>query len=180
VDDILTKTYQQLGKSKPHGNAKRPVLPKPEPDDPEPTQSIIEANPAGDTIKVDTDALIIKADTSAPAIKADAGDDNLKADQADPTAKPDTAESILAKEKPRDVTPAVGGKKLASRTKKRSQDDGLNKVSTKPYAGLFEATIKADATPPVIEIKDLRPNMAEGESVWTEPLKCLVCAKEID
>jgi hypothetical protein len=49
----------------------------------------------------------------------------------------------------------------------------------KPYLGLFQASLKMDASPPEIEIEDLRENVEGGEKKWTEPIKCLLCQTQV-
>ncbi|KAI0136222.1 hypothetical protein BJ170DRAFT_677102 [Xylariales sp. AK1849] len=46
---------------------------------------------------------------------------------------------------------------------------------SKPYLGLFEAVIRNDLSPPVVEINDLRQGVTGGEKSWTEPIRCMLC-----
>ncbi|RYP56568.1 hypothetical protein DL771_011747 [Monosporascus sp. 5C6A] len=50
----------------------------------------------------------------------------------------------------------------------------------RPYEGLFEAAIRGNVSPLVIEIRDLRENVTREEKEWTESIGCLVCGHQIN
>ncbi|RYO97366.1 hypothetical protein DL765_011210 [Monosporascus sp. GIB2] len=52
--------------------------------------------------------------------------------------------------------------------------------TARPYEGLFEAAIRSNVSPLVIEIRDLRENVTREEKEWTESIGCLVCGHQIN
>lgn len=75
------------------------------------------------------------------------------------------------------ITPAAPSPEL-KRKGRPPKSQSKAAAAPKPYEGLFSATIN-DASPPVVEIRDLRENVSDGEKTWTEPLHCLLCSTEI-
>jgi hypothetical protein len=64
------------------------------------------------------------------------------------------------------------------RGRPRKSEGGATDASV-PYQGLFEAVIRNDLAPPVVEIRDLRQDVSGGEKLWTEPIRCLMCQEVI-
>ncbi|EQL01073.1 ebs-bah-phd domain-containing protein [Ophiocordyceps sinensis CO18] len=54
------------------------------------------------------------------------------------------------------------------------------KVESRPYEGLFEASLKLDDGPTMWRITDLRAKVSGGDRTWTERAQCLVCGTKID
>ncbi|KAH7016045.1 BAH domain-containing protein [Microdochium trichocladiopsis] len=67
----------------------------------------------------------------------------------------------------------------APEPKKRGRGRKSDAQEAKPYEGYFSAIIRSDASPPVVEITDLREEVTGGLKEWTEPLDCLVCGQQI-
>jgi hypothetical protein len=69
------------------------------------------------------------------------------------------------------AAPAMGSAKNGR--KKKTGDP-------KPYAGLFEATLKMQEGPTVWEIRGLRENVTGNDKSWTEKAYCLICGACIE
>ncbi|KAH7112689.1 hypothetical protein EDB81DRAFT_873605 [Dactylonectria macrodidyma] len=62
----------------------------------------------------------------------------------------------------------------AKKSRKRKGAD------SKPYEGLFKATLNLSEGPTTWEIQDLRENVSGGEPSWSEQVYCLLCGVTID
>ncbi|EXM14117.1 Bromo adjacent homology (BAH) domain [Fusarium oxysporum f. sp. vasinfectum] len=91
-----------------------------------------------------------------------------------------------ARETPRETeTPTPGptpSRPLATASVKGSAKKGREKktADSKPYLGLFEATLKMQDGPTAWEIRDLGENVKGGDKTWTEKAHCLLCGSSID
>jgi len=64
--------------------------------------------------------------------------------------------------------------------KKRVAGDGIfDSKAARPYEGLFDATVRMDLTPNMMEFRDLRVGVEGGEKKWMEPIHCLICGSQI-
>ncbi|KAH6975597.1 hypothetical protein EDB80DRAFT_310206 [Ilyonectria destructans] len=61
----------------------------------------------------------------------------------------------------------------AKKSRKKNTD-------SRPYIGLFEATLKLDDGRTTWTIHDLRENVSGGEKIWNEQAHCLLCGVTID
>ncbi|KAI1437634.1 hypothetical protein GGR50DRAFT_51129 [Xylaria sp. CBS 124048] len=73
------------------------------------------------------------------------------------------------------TTVTVSGPKRNARRRQKSE---IQRHHHKPYEGLFSGIVIGDASPPVIEIRDLRENVG-GSKSWTETFDCLLCGTQI-
>jgi hypothetical protein len=90
------------------------------------------------------------------------------------------------------ATPKSATKLTVRRGKKVSEANGDssngagngngNNSKAKPWDGLFEVAFKLlpESNVPILEIKDLREGVVGGEKLWTEPVKCLLCGKQVN
>ncbi|KAH9902303.1 hypothetical protein F4778DRAFT_781534 [Xylariomycetidae sp. FL2044] len=157
IHETLLNTYMRLGTDKPH----KPTSMKEEngegakrPLSPSESGAAQTAEQSIDVKPEEQQSTIKLADVekALPAIKAE-----------DPTRA--------------SSTPTTGESKRKRRPRKSEPGDP---GTTKPYQGLFEATIKDDHTgPPVVEIVDLREGVTGGERSWIESLRCIACNEEI-
>ncbi|WDK14429.1 BAH domain-containing protein [Colletotrichum graminicola] len=173
-EDALMRTYDRLGRDKPHFNAMPPV---------DRTTSVADSD-IKEEKKLDNGV-------NGPLSPSESGADVKQTIDAKPSDAPEETNGQSATEGTPAVldervsqpptTPATPSalelsgtsRKIRSGKKKASASDA------KPWEGLFEAKILMDMNPTRIEIKDLRENVTEGDKVWTEPLLCLVCEVEI-
>ncbi len=161
IDEALTKTYERLGKDTPHKSATSPTKHLKEEDGVKRPLSPKEpvAGATQQTIDVNSDGL-------PPTPPAAASKENAK--QEAPADDDDTKTGGT-------ISSAVDAKVLVRRSKQRTKEE-----QSKPYLGLFDATILPNAAPPTIEIRDLRDNVDGGEKSWVESLSCIVCGKAIN
>ncbi|PHH87753.1 hypothetical protein CDD83_8452 [Cordyceps sp. RAO-2017] len=165
LHDALTRVYDRLGTDKPHrsgGDLAGSSSAKVEMDD-KPAAALRSTTP--------TD---IKGEETQSTIGVRDGEngDSVPAKQIDGIT-PKTTESPIP------GTPAPVADKLPkSSTAKRGR---MRKgAESKPYEGLFEATIKLDDGPTVWRVTDLRANVSGGDRTWAERARCLVCGTTID
>lgn len=102
---------------------------------------------------------------------------DVKSEDQKPT-NTGNADGVRATGKSESSTVPIVVPRSESKPKGRPRKSDVNHVNSKPYQGLFTAVIN-DTTPPVVEIQDLRENVAGGEKTWTEPIHCLLCHAEI-
>lgn len=155
TDDILAKVYDRLGTGKPHVSEK-PVVKK-EKEDEEMANAPLSPT---ETKAEDTQATI--------DVRGGETSNNVKIKQIDgetpnPTETPTPA--------PATELPA----KLSSEKKGRKKP-----TASKPWQGLFEATLMMNEGPTHWVIEDLRRNVSGGESTWTEKADCLICGVAIE
>jgi hypothetical protein len=147
------KTFKRLGKDKPHQSAQSPMK----------------------GMKEEEEGVKRPLSPKEPVAGAtqqtiDVNPDGVRDEE------PKQETSVEVEEESKSIEQSVDDKALVRRTKlriKREEDP------SKPYLGLFSASILADATPPTIEITDLRDDVTGGDKVWTEQLSCLVCGTPI-
>ncbi|KAI1820356.1 hypothetical protein F4861DRAFT_72759 [Xylaria intraflava] len=152
VHEALTKTFARLGDSKPH----KPARTKTE--EPEGGQRPLSPTDSG-------------AQTSQKSIDVKPEDTN--------TIQLADVESAGPPVKGEKRTGRSGGGPDPRRKWRRRKSETSRVVNSRPYEGLFSAVINDDASPPVLEIRDLRENVTEGEKSWVEPLHCLLCGVQI-
>ncbi|OBS16533.1 hypothetical protein FPOA_12852 [Fusarium poae] len=158
VHGILMQVYERLGTDKPHRS--EGFLVKEE----NPEKAIHPPSP--------TDA---EEKEAQPTINIRPGEtnDNVHVKKA-------------ARETPHETeTPTPGqtpSRSIATASAKGSAKKGYKKKTgySKPYLGLFEATLKMQDGPTAWEIRDLRENVTGGDKTWTEKAHCLLCGSTID
>ncbi|RKL20550.1 hypothetical protein BFJ72_g15023 [Fusarium proliferatum] len=156
--DILIRVYERLGTDRPY-RAKGSIVKEEKPE--EATHPL---SPTDDEEK-----------TTQPTIDVGSGEtnDNVYVRKA-------------ARETPRDAeTPTPGptsSRSIATASVKGSAKKGRKKkiADSKPYLGLFEATLKMQDGPTAWGIRDLRENVTGGDETWTEKAHCLLCGSSID
>lgn len=156
VHDALLSIYKRLGTDKPHKPA--PIKEEQDGEGPKRPLSPSESG-AAQTAQQSID---VKPEEQAATIKladVENGKSIVKAEDSMTVA----------------VAPGTESKKRGRPRKSEPNDPG----TAKPYEGLFEAVIKNDESPAVVQIKDLRENVSGGEKEWTEPINCLCCGRQI-
>jgi hypothetical protein len=163
-DDCLTHealldTYKRLGTTTPHKSS--PIKQEMDGDGPKRPLSPSESGAAQTTqqsidVKSEEHRTIKLADVenSIPSMDVDDEGNELK------------------------TIPVASSSEPKKRGRPRKSENG-DSDNSKPYEGLFEAVIRNDLSPPVVEIKDLRQDVSGGEKSWTEPIKCLICSSVI-
>jgi len=183
LHDALLKTYERLGRDKPHkkpesakeGEAKRPLSPT-ETGAAVSAQHSIDVNVDG--VAEDQDG--IRVNDNVEVGRAD-DDDDAPATSEDAAA----SESLNKDDDASADTPGKSGSRRGPGRPRKHKPDGVSNGSEagkgKPYEGLFEAQLITDtvASPPTIEIKDLRQGIEGGEKSWIEPVDCLICGARI-
>ncbi|RDA82488.1 hypothetical protein CP532_2312 [Ophiocordyceps camponoti-leonardi (nom. inval.)] len=165
LHDVLMRVYNRLGTDKSH-----------EPDQESAAKLEKDEKPAS-ALCSSTTPTDIKAEDTQPTISVKGGEngDSVPVKQMDGIT-PKTTES------PMTGSPAV----TAAASEKPSRSSSVKKArsrkaaDSKPYEGLFEATLKLDEGPTHWRIKDLRTNVSTKCRSWTERAQCLVCGTAID
>lgn len=152
IHDALMRTFARLGADKPH----KPVRSKNE--ELGSGQRLLSPSESG-AAQTAQQSIDVKPEDQNPVELADV-------EGAETSAKPQNG-----------ITPAAPSPEL-KRKGRPPKSQSKAAAAPKPYEGLFSATIN-DASPPVVEIRDLRENVSDGEKTWTEPLHCLLCSTEI-
>ncbi|RDA93146.1 hypothetical protein CP533_4095, partial [Ophiocordyceps camponoti-saundersi (nom. inval.)] len=168
LHDVLMRVYNRLGTDKSH-----------EPDK-EPSAKMEKDEKSTAALCSSTTPTDIKAEDAQPTISVKGGEngDSVPVKQMDGIT-PKTTESPMA------GSPAVTAA-AASASEKPSRSSSVKKgrsrkaADSKPYEGLFEATLKLDEGPTHWRIKDLRANVSTKCRNWTERAQCLVCGTVID
>lgn len=170
------RTYERLGKDKPHVTSKPPT---------EGAASVAES-------EKDKDEKSLDNGVKGPLSPTESGADVKQTIDAKPSDAPEAPNGQSAAE----GTPAVPDERVSqppatpatpslpeapttTSRKARSNKKKASAADVKPYEGLFDAKILMDVNPPRIEIRDKRENIVGGEKAWTEPLPCVVCGVEI-
>ena len=176
----MLKTYERLGKDKPHRlpgfvkedketeEAKRPLSPTE-------TGTGIVANHSID----------VKADGEADSVKVNDNVEVKRLDEDEAPASsvaPEDQNSVRNNQTPSAETPGKGtpNRKPGRPKKKVADASAVTESKSKPYEGLFDATVRMDLSPPMLEIKDLREGVEGGEKTWQEEINCLVCGSRIN
>lgn len=157
VHDALLDTYKRLGTQKPHKAA--PLKEEVDGDGPKRPLSPSESGAAQTTqqsidVKPEEQKTIKLSDVEHALPEMNIDDD------------------------PTNIPVASGGSETKKRGRPRKSETGASD-SSKPYQGLFDAVIRNDLSPAVVEITDLRQDVNDGEKSWTEPIKCLICHEVI-
>lgn len=188
LDDALKATYDRLGADKPHlapvttkkeeedaDEAKRPLSPTETGGDASTQHSIdVKADAETDAVRVGTkDNVEVKQADDEDATTAP--EDSVTERSAEPQATNDNASTDTPRK------PTTAGKTTLSRKPGKARKKGeVNGDSSRPWEGLFEATLKmANIGPPMIEFRDLREGVA-GDKTWAEHVKCLLCGTEVN
>ncbi|KAF6842630.1 BAH domain-containing protein [Colletotrichum musicola] len=174
-EDALMRTYERLGKDKPHIISKPPT---------EGAASVAECEKETDEKKLDNGVKGPLSPTESGAdvkqtIDAKPGDaPEAPNGQAAVEGTPAVADERVSQPPATPATPSLPEAPTTSR-KARSSKKKASGADLKPWEGLFDAKILMDVNPPKIEIRDKRENVVGGEKAWTEPLPCVVCGVEI-
>ncbi|KJZ76597.1 hypothetical protein HIM_03933 [Hirsutella minnesotensis 3608] len=163
LHDVLMRVYERLGTDKPHRTEEtNGSAAKVEKDDKQAT-SLRSTTP--------TD---VKGEDKLPTIGVKDGEngDSLPVKEVDGLTPKMT-------ESPIPGTPNPVPEKI-SRSSSVKKGRSKKSADTKPYEGLFEASLKLDEGPTVWRITDLRPNVSGGDRSWTERAVCLICNAKID
>ncbi|KAG4272841.1 hypothetical protein FPRO04_14611 [Fusarium proliferatum] len=164
--DILMQVYERLGTDKPY-RTERSIVKEEKPEEatrPLPptdaeekeTQPTIDVRPGETNDNVHVKKHVKKAVCETPR------------ETETPTTGPTPSRSF--------ATASVKGSAKGSAKQGRK----MKTADSKPYLGLFEATLKMQDGPTTWEIRDLRENVKGGNKTWTEKAHCLLCGSSID
>ncbi|KAJ4118597.1 hypothetical protein NW765_017484 [Fusarium oxysporum] len=164
--DILMQVYERLGTDKPY-RTERSIVKEEKPEEatrPLPptdaeekeTQPTIDVRPGETNDNVHVKKHVKKAVCETPR------------ETETPTTGPRPFRSF--------ATASVKGSAKGSAKQGRK----MKTADSKPYLGLFEATLKMQDGPTAWEIRDLRENVKGGNKTWTEKAHCLLCGSSID
>jgi hypothetical protein len=195
VDDALNAAYKRLGTDEPHiapvtakkgengDEGKRPLSPSEtgaEGSAEQPIDVKSEAAPS-DAVHVGTKDNVEVRQTADEEDAPAAPEDSLPLRPADRPQRA-TSENPTATDTP--SKPASGSKSTPGRKPGRPRKKAgaeANGDGARPWEGLFEASLKtADMGPLVIEFRDLRDGVVDGEKTWTEPVNCLLCGNQVN
>lgn len=155
--DVLMREYGQLGTGKPH-QTKGTIVKERQRDD----KAACPFSPKNGEEKETQPVIDVRygeAYTHSPVKKAEGGISRpLEAPTPNPTPSNTDAQAKLTVKK--------------SRKRKGA--------ASKPYEGLFKATLNLSDGPTTWEIQDLRENVSGGEKTWSEQVHCLLCGIAID
>ncbi|KND90275.1 hypothetical protein TOPH_05085 [Tolypocladium ophioglossoides CBS 100239] len=164
LHDVLMRAYEQLGTDKPHKSRESPV--KMETDEKPPA-----------TLCSTTPTEIKGEKTHSPmAFKEGENGDSV------PSVPVKQIDGITPKttESPAPGTPAnVNTAERLPRPSSVKKGRPKKSAESKPYEGLFDASLKLDDGPTAWQITDLR-DVSGGDRTWTESAKCLLCGIKID
>lgn len=156
--DALLRTFKRLGKDKPHVSEAAKAQ-----KEEQATRPLSPTEPGA--AQSAQQSIDVKAGSgSADSVKADDNVDVKPGDDAAPEDDQDAASSSK--------TPA------RARCKSR-KSEGSFEPKGKPYEGLFDVELKMDLSPPMLEFRDLRRDVAGGEKSWLEPIDCVVCGTQV-
>lgn len=166
-DDILTKTFQRLGRHTSHIATTSETLVS-NGDETTPKPEIIKREDTGDGGNISVE-------------------DPATAEQKDEDQPTDSKPLVmLGPDTPRQ-TPRISSTPASMTPSSDLQSNGTGskrgrkpKVERKPYDGLFAAALVTDQGPALWKITDLRDDVAGGVKSWTEPANCLICDTRLD
>jgi hypothetical protein len=197
IHDALMKTYERLGKAKPHKVIAEPLKKEKDDEDaaknPPLSPKEMGADETQATIDVKSDDVVhdnvqVKVsdddESSQPA-----RDTSELEDKPSPETKPaaaaaqETTPTLRSSAATTTTTTTTTATTPSRRRRSGKTMPGTNgytpkEKAQKPYLGLFKASLKMDASPPEIEIEDLR-DIDGGERKWTELVQCLLCKSQI-
>lgn len=155
IDDVLAKVYERLGTDKPHVS-KTPAV-KEEKED--------------ETTNGPLSPTETKAEETQPTIDVRGGEttNNVVVKADGETPKPTETPTPVPQAAPVEVP-----------TKLSSEKKNRRKSTSKPWQGLFDATLKMNEGATHWVIEDLRKGIVGGDSTWTETADCLMCGVAID
>lgn len=158
--DALERTYEELGRDKPHH---KPAL-------------AIRTN--GDADKTEKTDKQTGRPLSPPDNSVDIQQtiDAKVGDSTDATAPRKTSEAPSVTQGTPTVDASITAASLASKKKRPGKRKGADS-KLRPWEGLYEAELNVVENR--IEIKDLRQNIAGSDKEWHIPLRCLVCEAPI-
>ncbi|KAF9879771.1 ebs-bah-phd domain-containing protein [Colletotrichum karsti] len=175
LDAALMRTYERLGKDKPHLTEKPPI---------DGTASVAESEKEVEV----KDEKKLDDGVTGPLSPTESGTEVKQTIDAKPGDAPDEsngqsvtegtpaiAEERGSQQPTTPATPSVPEAPVVSTKKVKSSKKKNGLTEAKPYEGLFDAKLLMDTNLSKIEIRDLRENVTEGDKVWTEPLLCMVC-----
>lgn len=164
----LMKTFERLGRDKPHKKAADLVKEEKNGDEPKRPLSPTESGAAMSAEQ----SIDVKADVDGEGVKVN---DNVEVKRLeDEAAESNRGES---ERKSESAPAAPSSARKPGRPRKKNESLGPD-AKNKPYEGLFEAAPRMDLTPPQMEITDLRDGI-EGEKSWFESIHCLVCGAQV-
>ena len=148
-------TFKRLGKDKPHKSA--PI--KEEQEDADGPKRPLSPSESG------------AAQTAQQSI-------DVKPEEQQATNTSTEVENGVSKLKVEDTVAVASGTETKKRGRPRRSEPN-DPGTAKPYQGLFEAAIRNDVSPPIVEIKDLRQKVTGREKEWSESINCLCCGQQI-
>lgn len=157
VHETLLNTFKRLSTDKPH----KPAPIKEEQEDGEGPKRPLSPSESG-AAQTAQQSIDVKPEEQQATIKladVDNGGSTMKAEDSMTVA----------------VASGTESKKRGRPRRSEPNDPG----TAKPYEGYFEAIIRNDISPPIVEIKDLRENVTGGDKEWTESISCLCCGRQI-
>lgn len=157
VHDVLMKVFERLGTDKPHRTEGATVKEE------KPEEATRPLSPTDAEEKETQPTIDVRSGETQDNVHVKKGMRETPRDTETPTPGPTPARSIAA-------ASAKGANKKGRK----------KKTVEKPYAGLFEATLKMQEGPTAWEIRDLRPNVTGGDKTWTEKAHCLLCDSSIE
>ncbi|KAM4059486.1 ebs-bah-phd domain-containing protein [Hirsutella rhossiliensis] len=162
--DVLMRTYERLGTEKPHISGEL-----------DGSSAKVERDDKPATALHSTTPTDIKGEeTMQPTVGVKEGEngDSVPIKQIDGIT-PKTTES------PVPGTPAPAVEKLP-RLSSGKKGRPRKATESRPYEGLFEASLKLDDGPTMWRITNLRANVSGGDRTWSERAQCLICGTKID
>ncbi|KAG7421694.1 hypothetical protein DER46DRAFT_48417 [Fusarium sp. MPI-SDFR-AT-0072] len=156
--EILLQVYERLGTDKPHRTEGSAV----KEEKPEEATRPLSPTDAGE--KETQPTIDVRSGETSDNVHVKKAARETPRETETPTPGPTPSRSI--------TTASVKGSAKKGRKKKAAD--------SKPYLGLFEATLKMQDGPTAWEIRDLRENVTDGDKTWIEKAHCLLCGSSID
>lgn len=174
----LLSTYERLGKDKPH--VKPPESPKDSKDEEEPKRPLSPKETGGAVSA--QHSIDVKADGIGDG-EAVQVNDNVEVKRIEDDAPTASEDRTVSSETPAkdgsatETTSKLTPGRRSGRPRKRNSE--AVEDNSKPYLGLFTATVRSEISPPMVEIRDIRHNIEGGEKTWLEPIDCPICGARI-
>ncbi|KAH6986726.1 hypothetical protein EDB80DRAFT_731905, partial [Ilyonectria destructans] len=154
--DVLMRVYGQLGTGKPH-QTKGTIVKERQSDD----KAACSLSPKNGEEKETRSVIDVRYGEAYNNSRVKKVEGGISQPSEAPTPSP-TPSNTDAQAKP-----------TAKKSRKRKGAD------SKPYEGLFKATLNLSDGPTTWEIQDLRENVSGGEEIWSELVHCLLCGVTI-
>ena len=170
--EALMKTYERLGRTTPHVKDKSK-----DPQTPEEAMRPLSPTETGAAVSAQHSIDVRANGDGGGSVDVRTTDDDDDAAGGSESGRATTTPP--ARGGSREDLDSGGRRGVGRPRKKRAGGDGIfDPKAPRPYEGLYEATVRMDLTPNMMEFRDLR-GLTTGDKTWMEPIHCLLCGSQI-